>query len=85
VPEAVEVPGEALGAIERWLAAANLRIDTETNLPDWDGSPVDYDAAVSAAGAWSLPDLEAAPEDQPGERRQNQQRGLDVNPTHHGC
>jgi hypothetical protein len=52
VPEAVEVPGEALGAIERWVAAANLRIDAETNLPDWDGSPVDYDAAVSAAGAW---------------------------------
>jgi hypothetical protein len=53
VPEAVEVPGEALGAIERWVAAANLRIDAETNLPAWDGSPVDYDAAVSAAGAWA--------------------------------
>jgi hypothetical protein len=53
VPEAVEVPGEALGAIERWVAAANLRIDAQTNFPDWDGSPVDYDAAVSAAGAWS--------------------------------
>jgi hypothetical protein len=53
VPEAVEVQGEAMGAIERWVAAANLRIDAETNLPDWDGSPVDYDAAVSAAGAWS--------------------------------
>jgi hypothetical protein len=53
VPEAVEVPGEAQGAIERWVAAANLRIDAETNFPDWDGSPVDYDAAVSAAGGWS--------------------------------
>jgi hypothetical protein len=52
VPEAVEVPGEAMAAIERWAAAANLRIDAETNLPAWDGSPVDYDAAVSAAGAW---------------------------------
>jgi hypothetical protein len=53
VPETVEVQGEALGAIERWVAAANLRIDAQTNFPDWDGSPVDYDAAVSAAGAWS--------------------------------
>jgi hypothetical protein len=52
LPEAVEVPGEAMAAIERWAAAANLRIDAETNLPAWDGSPVDYDAAVSAAGAW---------------------------------
>jgi hypothetical protein len=52
VPEAVEVRGEALGTIERWVAAANLRIDAETNFPDWDGSPVDYDAAVSAAGGW---------------------------------
>jgi hypothetical protein len=53
VPEAVAVPGEALAAIESWVAAANLRIDADTNLPDWDGSPVDYDAAVSAAGGWS--------------------------------
>jgi hypothetical protein len=53
VPEAVDVPSEALGAIERWVAGANLRIDADTNLPAWDGSPVDYDAAVSAAGAWS--------------------------------
>lgn len=53
VPEAVEVPGEALGVIERWVAAADIRIDAETNLPDWDGAPVDYDAAVSAAGGWS--------------------------------
>jgi hypothetical protein len=53
VPETFEVPGEALGAIERWVAAANLQIDAQTNFPDWDGSPVDYDAALSAAGAWS--------------------------------
>jgi hypothetical protein len=53
VPQAIEVPGEALGEIERWVAAADLRIDAETNLPAWDGSPVDYDAAVSAVGAWS--------------------------------
>jgi hypothetical protein len=53
VPQAVDVPGEAGGALERWVAAADLRIDAETNLPGWDGTPVDYDAAVSAAGAWS--------------------------------
>jgi hypothetical protein len=51
VPEAVEV-GEALASIERWVAATNIHIDAETNLPDWDGTPVDYDAAVSAAGGW---------------------------------
>jgi hypothetical protein len=53
LPEAVDVPGEALGAIEMWVAAADFRIDAETNLPEWDGTRVDYDAAISAAGAWS--------------------------------
>jgi len=52
VPEVVEVPGDALALIERWTHAAGIEIDAETNLTDWDGSPVDYDAAVSAAGAW---------------------------------
>jgi hypothetical protein len=52
VPQAVEVPGDAMARIERWTHAAGIEIDAETNLTDWDGSPVNYDAAVSAAGAW---------------------------------
>jgi hypothetical protein len=52
VPEAAEVRGDALALIERWTRATGVEIDAETNLNDWDGSPVDYDAAVGAAGAW---------------------------------
>jgi hypothetical protein len=52
LPEIVEVPGDAVTLIESWMGAAGVEIDAETNLTDWDGSPVDYDAAVSAAGGW---------------------------------
>jgi hypothetical protein len=34
------------------MRAAGVEIDARTNLPDWDGSPVDYDEAVSATGGW---------------------------------
>jgi hypothetical protein len=53
VPEVMEAPGEALGVIEKWAHAAGIEIDAETNLTDWDGAPVDYEAAVGAAGAWT--------------------------------
>jgi hypothetical protein len=52
VPETVEVGWEALAAIEGWTRADGVEIDAETNLSGWDGAPVDYDAAVSAAGGW---------------------------------
>jgi hypothetical protein len=52
VPEVPDVVGDALALIERWTHASGIEVDAETNLTDWDGSPVDYEAAVSAAGSW---------------------------------
>jgi hypothetical protein len=52
VPKVSEVGGEALSVLERWTRAAGSEIDADTNVSCWDGSPVDYVAAVSAAGAW---------------------------------
>jgi hypothetical protein len=52
VPKVVEVRRDALRIIEQWVHAVGVEVDAETNLTDWDGAPVDYEAAVAAAGGW---------------------------------
>jgi hypothetical protein len=52
VPETPAVAGDVLAAFEEWTQEAGIEIAAETNRPTWDGSPVDYEAAVNAAGGW---------------------------------
>jgi hypothetical protein len=52
VPQTMAAGRASLTLLEEWVRADGLEIDAATNLSIWDGSPVDYDAAVSAAGGW---------------------------------
>ena len=48
-------PPLAEGALDRWRDAVRERgvdISAESNLPGWDGWPVDYDACVAAIGGY---------------------------------
>ncbi len=45
-PDMPEVGGDAAAALEQRHASRGIDIDSKTNMPTWDGLPIDYGMAV---------------------------------------
>ncbi len=45
-PDMPEIEHDGGSTLRKWACSSGIAIDSRTNMPMWDGSPIDYGAAI---------------------------------------